>query len=237
MNHRAYKTLVIVCALASALSASNAQETRPTTRPKKEKPAKEKVAHAALLNPSLATEKAPEKFRVQFSTTKGDFQLEVTRAWSPKGADRFYNLVKIGFFTDIAFFRVLKGFMAQFGLHGDHQVTAKWRTASIQDEKVMESNQRGYISFAKGGRNSRTTQLFINYGDNSRLDGMGFSPFGVVLGDGMKVVDALYNGYGDGPQAGGAGPSQDSIKSQGNEYLRREFSKFDYIKSVTLITK
>ena len=145
---------------------------------------------ATLNDPSKATEKAPETFKVKFATTKGDFTMEVTRAWSPLGADRFYNLVKAGFFTDVTFFRVIEGFMVQFGIHGDPAVATAWRGARIQDDPVVESNKKGYVSYAMAGPNTRTTQMFINFGNNARLDGMGFSPFGKIT-DGMDVVKAI----------------------------------------------
>src|SRR5262245_39387820 len=138
------------------------------------------LPHPALLNPSLADEKAPEKFKARFVTTQGDFVIAVTREWAPQAADRFYNLIEIGYFTEIAFFRVINGFMAQFGISGNPQINAKWSGARIPDDPVKHPNSRGHVSFACAGPNTRTTQLFINYADNSRLDGMGFSPFGVV---------------------------------------------------------
>lgn len=186
-----------------------------------------------LKDPSKAAQKAPENFKVKFVTTKGDFVLEVTRAWSPLGADRFYSLVKAGFFSDIAFFRVIGGFMAQFGIHGDPAVSAAWREASIQDDPVKQSNAKGYISYAMAGPNTRTTQFFINYGDNARLDGMGFSPFGKVV-EGMNVVDSLYSGYGEGAPSG-MGPNQGRIQMQGNAYLKADFPNLDYIKSAQLL--
>ena len=141
-------------------------------------------------DPSKLTEKAPESFKVQFDTTKGKFTVAVTRSLSPNGADRFYNMVRSGYFKDIAFFRVIPGFMAQFGVHGDPAVSAKWREASIADDPVKGSNTRGTITFATAGPDTRTTQLFINFADNTRLDGMGFSPFGKVIeGNGCRRQD------------------------------------------------
>src|SRR5213596_1497254 len=142
-------------------------------------------------------QQAPDSFRVRISTTKGDFVIAVHRAWAPRGADRFYNLVRSGFYDGVRFFRVIPGFMAQFGIHGDTAVTAAWRPRVIQDDPVRRTNGRGMVSFATAGPGTRTTQLFINYSDNSRLDGMGFSPFGRVV-EGMDVVDRLYGGYGEG---------------------------------------
>ena len=192
-----------------------------------------KINMDILNNPAKATEKAPETFKVKFNTTKGDFTLEITRAWSPLGADRFYNLVKAGFFTDIAFFRVIEGFMVQFGIHGTPAVATAWRGARIQDDPVVESNKKGYISFATAGPGTRTTQMFINFGNNARLDGMGFSPFGKVS-EGMEVVESIYSGYGEGAPSG-RGPDQGMTQSKGNAYLKAEFPKMDYIKGAELL--
>jgi peptidyl-prolyl cis-trans isomerase A (cyclophilin A) len=186
-----------------------------------------------LLAPATLTATAPDVFKVQFDTSKGPFVVEVTRAWAPKGADRFYNLVKNGYYDDVRFFRVVSGFMAQFGLHGDPAVNAAWKDASIADDPVAGSNTRGMVSFAMAGPNSRTTQLFINYVDNVRLDRMGFAPFGRVI-EGMEVVDALHSGYGEGAPRG-RGPSQDRIGSEGNAYLAADFPELDFIKTAKLV--
>ena len=187
-----------------------------------------------LLDPSKATEQAPETYKVKFATTKGDIVIEVKRADAPMGADRFYNLVKIGFFNDAAFFRAIKGFMVQFGLHGAPAVNKVWRGAQIDDDPVKGSNKRGMITFAKQSRpNTRTTQVFINFKDNANLDGMGFAPFGKVV-DGMDVVDSLYTGYGEGAP-GGRGPSQGRIQREGNAYLKKDFPELDYIKSASIM--
>ncbi len=170
---------------------------------------------------------------MKFETTKGDIVLEVNRAWAPRGADRFYDLVKIGYYNDVAFFRVIDEFMAQFGIHGDPKVNKKWEPARINDDPVKESNVRGAISFATAGPNTRTTQLFINYGDNSQLDQRGFAPFAKVI-QGMEVVGALYKDYGEGVPRGG-GPSQELMESQGNSYLRAQFPKLDYIKRASVV--
>jgi peptidyl-prolyl cis-trans isomerase A (cyclophilin A) len=170
---------------------------------------------------------------VKFETTKGDFTVEVTRAWAPRGADRFYRLVTEGYFKDIRFFRVLAGFMAQFGLSGNPALNARMDSLRIPDDPVTQSNKRGMLTFATAGPNTRSNQFFINYGDNASLDPQGFSPFGRVV-DGMKVVDAMYGGYGEGVP-NGPGPSQDSIAKKGNEYLRHAFPKLDYIKSATIV--
>ena len=175
-----------------------------------------------LLNPSSLTARAPDQFKVKFETTKGDVVLEVLRFWSPRGADRFYNLVTSGYFKDTAFFRVVNGFVAQFGIHGDPGVSQAWRSATIQDDEVKEQNQRGTIVFATSGPNSRTVQFFINFKDNFGLDRQGFSPFGRVV-EGMEVVDSLHSSYGESP-------SQGRIQQEGNVYLKRDFPNLDYIK-------
>lgn len=177
-------------------------------------------------DPSKLTEKAPETFKAQFVTTKGNFTVEVTRSLAPNGADRFYNLVRSGFFTDIAFFRVVPGFMVQFGIHGDPAVSAKWREANLTDDAVKTSNVRGTLTFATAGPNTRTTQLFINFGNNGGLDGQGFSPFGKVV-DGMEVVDKINSDSGENPNQG-------AIQQAGNAYLKKEFTNLDYIKSASL---
>jgi peptidyl-prolyl cis-trans isomerase A (cyclophilin A) len=184
-------------------------------------------------DPAKLTEKAPDTFKAVFDTTKGKFTIEVTRALAPNGADRFYNLVRSGYFKDLAFFRVIPGFMCQFGIHGDPAVSAKWRTANIADDPVKGSNVRGAITFATAGPNTRTTQLFINFGNNVNLDRMGFSPFGKVS-DGMDVVDKINGEYGEGaPQ--GNGPNQGLVQMQGNDYLKKNFPNLDYIKSATIV--
>lgn len=187
----------------------------------------------SLSNPAALTAQAPASYKVKFDTSKGDFVVEVHRDWAPLGADRFYNLVKHGFYNDARFFRVISGFMVQFGISGDPKLAAAWREASIADDPVKQSNTRGMITFATRGPNTRTTQVFIDYADNSRLDGMGFAPFGQVV-SGMNVVDALYSGYGEGAPRGG-GPEQGRIQSEGNAYLTQAFPKLDYIKTATIV--
>ncbi|ANM32371.1 peptidylprolyl isomerase [Acidobacteria bacterium Mor1] len=186
-----------------------------------------------LLDPAGVSETAPATYKAKFETSKGDFVIEVTREWSPAGADRFYTLVKHGFYDETRFFRVLKGFVVQWGMHGDPDVTAAWRAVPIKDEPVVQGNEKGYITYAKGGPNSRTTQVFINLEANSRLDGMGFSAFGKVS-EGMEVVKALYGGYGEGAPRG-RGPGQGQISAKGNDYLINNFPKLDYIKKATII--
>jgi peptidyl-prolyl cis-trans isomerase A (cyclophilin A) len=194
----------------------------------------DKAAAANLADPSKLTEKAPDSFKVKFTTTKGDFTLQLSRPLSPNGVDRFYNLVQAGYFKDIAFFRVIPGFMGQFGIHGDPVIAAAWRTANIQDDPVKGSNIRGAITFAKSGApNSRSTQFFINLVDNPNLDAMGFSPFGKVI-EGMDVVDKLNGEYGEGAP-NGRGPNQMKVQAEGNAYLKKDFPNLDYIKSATLL--
>jgi peptidyl-prolyl cis-trans isomerase A (cyclophilin A) len=214
------KTINLLCALGLFLGVMTAN-------------AQDKSA-PAYADPSKLTEKAPDSFKAVFTTTRGNFTIEVTRSLAPNGADRFYNLAKSGYFTDTALFRVVPGFMVQFGISGDPAISAKWRDANIQDDPVKGSNTRGTITFATAGPNTRTTQLFINFGNNTFLDGQGFAPFGKVA-DGMGVVDKINGQYGDGPPSG-SGPDQGQIQTEGNTYLKKSFPNLDYIKSVTVIT-
>ena len=185
-----------------------------------------------LHQPENAKEQAPAEYDVKLVTTKGDFTIHVPRAWAPLGADRFYNLVKNGFYTDAHFFRVLPGFVVQFGLSADPQVSRVWRSANIKDDPVIQSNKPGTVTFATAGPHTRTTQVFINLGNNGQLDSMGFAPFGQVT-EGMDVVKKLHSGYGEGaPQ--GRGPDQGTISSQGKAYLDKDFPNLDSIKSATI---
>jgi peptidyl-prolyl cis-trans isomerase A (cyclophilin A) len=186
----------------------------------------------ALLHPALLKDKAPETYQVRFETSKGDFVVSVTRAWAPLGADRFYTLAKHHFFDNGSFFRVLTGFVAQFGISAYPPVSAVWEKATIKDDPVTQSNKKYFLTFATAGPNTRTTQLFINLADNPRLDGMGFAAFGQVT-DGMNVIDTLYAGYGEGAP-GGSGPNQDQIQKEGKAYLDKNFPKLDFIKTTTL---
>jgi peptidyl-prolyl cis-trans isomerase A (cyclophilin A) len=179
-------------------------------------------------------ETAPGSFRARFETTAGDFVIEVHHDWAPQGADRFYTLVKSGYYDGVRFFRVISGFMAQFGIHGDPKVSAAWRGRRIPDDPVRQSNARGMVTFATAGPNTRTTQVFINYRDNGMLDGQGFAPFGRVV-EGMEVVDRLFAGYGEGAP-NGLGPDQGRIQADGNAYLERDFPKLDYVKRATIAT-
>jgi peptidyl-prolyl cis-trans isomerase A (cyclophilin A) len=185
-----------------------------------------------LSNPAALTEQAPATYKVKFDTTKGAFVVQVTRAWAPIGADRFYNLVKNGFYDNVRFFRVISGFMVQFGINGDPGIMAKWREASIQDDPVTQSNKRGYITFATAGPNTRTSQVFINFNNNDQLDNMGFAPFGRVI-SGMDVVDKLNAEYGEGAPRG-RGPDQSRMQREGNAYLAKDFPRLDTVKKATI---
>jgi peptidyl-prolyl cis-trans isomerase A (cyclophilin A) len=177
----------------------------------------------------LPHEQAPAQYHVRFETTRGPVVIEVVREWAPLGADRFYNLVKSGYFDNVAFFRVIPGFVVQFGINGDPAVNDKWKHANLQDDPVTQSNKGGTLTFATSGPNTRTTQMFINLTNNARLDKMGFAPIGRVV-EGMDNIKKLYSGYGEGAPSG-RGPSQDRIYSQGNAYLKESFPKLDYITS------
>jgi peptidyl-prolyl cis-trans isomerase A (cyclophilin A) len=212
----------------------HAQTPAPKTAPAHSSAAKPSAAnhtaaapHSSLLNPASLKAKAPAVFKAKFSTTAGDFVVEVHRDWAPLGADRFYNLVRNGYFTNAAFFRVVKGFVVQFGLSASPAVNKVWSVARFQDDPVLQSNKRGTLVFATAGPNTRTTQLFINYADNARLDAMGFAPFGSVV-EGMDVVDKIFPGYREKPQ-------QDLITSQGDAYLKANFPMIDKIKLAQIL--
>jgi len=192
------------------------------------------TAKASIDKPQTLTERAGDLYRARFSTSRGDFVIEVHRDWAPLAADRFFNLVKYGYYNETRFFRVVRGFMAQIGISGKPELNATWREQRIADDPVKKSNLRGFVSFATAGPGTRTTQFFINYVDgNSRLDSMGFAPFGQVV-SGMDIVDALYAEYGEGaPQ--GRGPSQGRMQEEGNAYLQRDFPQLDYVKEATIL--
>jgi peptidyl-prolyl cis-trans isomerase A (cyclophilin A) len=187
---------------------------------------------ASLGDPASLNARAPDSYKAKFDTSKGTFVIQVTRDWAPNGADRFYNLVKAGFYNDARFFRVIDGFMVQFGISGNPDVSAAWSNATIPDDPVRESNARGTVTFATAGPRTRTTQVFINFNNNAGLNSQGFAPFGKVV-SGMDVVDSLYNGYGEGAPRGN-GPNQGLIKMQGNAYLVTQFPKLDFIKKATI---
>ena len=193
------------------------------------------LATGASLTPEALRETAPETYYARFETTKGPIVIQVNRAWAPQGADRFYNLVKSGFYDGQRFFRVVKGFVVQWGIPGDPATAVTWMNARIPDDKVQEKNATGTITFAKGGPNSRTSQVFINLGDNQRqLDRAGFAPFGVVV-EGMDVVKKLYAGYGDMASQGGRGVDTNLLYKEGDAYLDRDFPKLDKIVKATVL--
>lgn len=184
--------------------------------------------------PPAAAQEAPSVYRARFETSKGPFVIEVHRAWAPRGADRFHQLVTSGFFDNARFFRAVSGFMVQFGVHGDPEVNEAWEPLTIADDSVAQPNARGYVTFAAAAvPDSRNTQVFINLVDNRQLDGMGFAPFGRVV-EGMDVVDSLHTGYGDGPPSG-FGPDQLRLMREGNRYLEREFPNLDHIRTARIV--
>lgn len=187
------------------------------------------AAPPQLLHPASLNAKAPAVYRVSFKTTKGTFVVTVHRVWAPRGADRFYNLVRARFFDGVTFFRVVRGFVVQFGINPDPAVSRAWQNATIKDDPVKASNTPGTITYADAGPNTRSTQVFVNLGNNAAsLDGQGFSPFGRVT-SGMGVVDRLYGGYGDQPAN-----DQQQISGQGNAFLRKHFPKLDSIVTARL---
>ncbi len=218
---KAFLSILSLSAILLAPAPSPAQATG--TQPKAASPRPAAAAsRTSLLHPALLNAKAPADFKVRFTTTAGDFVVEVHRDWAPLGADRFYNLVRHGFFTNASFFRVVPNFVVQFGLNADPAINKVWEDAKIQDDPVKQTNSRGTLVFATAGPGTRTSQLFINFRDNGRLDGMGFAPFGEVI-EGMDVVDKIYPGYGEQP-------SQDLITSQGDAYISKNFPNIDKIK-------
>jgi cyclophilin family peptidyl-prolyl cis-trans isomerase len=223
-----YVSHVLICALTALAACQKPAAKSPNS------PASATTAVPDLHKPTDPgfSALAPDSFRARFTTTKGNFVIEVHRAWAPRGADRFYNLARSGFYDGVRFFRVMPGFMAQFGIHGDTAVTAAWRGQRIPDDPVRRTNVRGMVTFATAGPGTRTTQIFINYRNNDRLDAMGFAPFGQVV-EGMDVVDKLYGGYGEAaPQ--GHGPDQYRLNIEGEKYIARQFPKLDKITKVTV---
>src|SRR6266852_269534 len=211
-----------------------AAATQPEAAVSAPAPAPRSGYDRALLRAALLKDKAPETFQVKFTTTRGDFVVTVNRAWAPNGADRFYNLVKHHFFDNASFFRVHPGFIVQFGISAYPPVSAAWSNATIKDDTVKQRNKMNFVTFATAGPNTRTTQLFINLVDNSRLDKDGFAPFGKVT-EGINVVEMLYEGYGEIPAMGGPGPEPGDIERLGKAYIDKSFPKLDSIKSTTLI--
>ena len=216
---RSFVRLLTLVAVAGAAGACN-RDPKP-------------ASDAGLPPAAQASQQAPPTFRVQFETSRGQFVMEANRAWAPRGVDRLYQLVESGFFDNTRFFRVVTGFMVQFGVSGDPAVNQAWEKLSIPDDSVTQSNTRGLVSFAMAGPDTRTTQLFINLVDNRNLDEMGFAPVARVI-EGMAVVDSLYAGYGDGPPSG-FGPDQMRLMAEGNAYLEREFPKLDFIRRARLV--
>jgi peptidyl-prolyl cis-trans isomerase A (cyclophilin A) len=205
--------------LSLALVACRSESSRERPAPGK----------AAIATPESANERAPEQYRARFQTTKGAFVVEVMRANAPFGADRFYNLVKVGFYDRARFFRVVPGFVVQWGLHAQGEpVMSRWRNAHIPDDPVVDSNQAGSLSFAMAGPGTRSTQVFVNYADNSKLDAMGFAPFGKIV-EGMQVVTSLSAAHGQRP-------NQAQIQREGNVYLDREFPGLDEIEKATIVS-
>ena len=182
---------------------------------------------------------SPEHYTARVESTKGEFLIEIHRSWAPLGSDRFYTLTQKGFFTDVPFFRVIRGFMAQFGIHSAPLVNQSWRSKPIQDDPANQSNQRGTLSFATAGPNTRTTQLFINTANNDNLDAMGFTPIGSIVhrpsSPGMEVVDRLFSGYGEGHPSG-RGPSQELLQNMGTDFLKEHYPYLDYIKTIQICT-
>ena len=213
------KSLIASTLLCSCLIAQPAAKS-PATK-------KAPASSGSLLNPASLHATAPADFKAEFVTTKGNFVVEVHKDWAPLGADRFYNLVRGGFLTNAAFFRVVPNFMVQFGLNANPAVNGAWRSANLRDDPVKQSNKRGYITFATAGPNTRTTQLFINFKDNGFLDSQGFAPFGEVV-EGMDVVDKINSQYGETPDQG-------AIQSQGDAYISKNFPNIDKIKSARIL--
>ena len=221
---------ILVVFLALAMCAQAQTPAQAPANPKAAAPAAASYDRA-LLHPALLKEKAPETFAVKFETTRGDFTMNVTRAWAPIGVDRFYNLIKHHFYDNMVVFRAVPDFVVQFGISSYPAVSAAWSAANIKDDPVTQSNKRGYVTYAKTPQpNSRSTQIFISFRDNSSLDSQGFAPFGVIDAEGMKVVEMLYDQYGDQPTE-----EQGEITRLGKAYLDRKYPKLDVIKRATLV--
>jgi peptidyl-prolyl cis-trans isomerase A (cyclophilin A) len=210
---RVFVTAILTAGLAAGVAAQAGDTPAPPPTP-------------TLKDPSSLIEAAPDKYRVKFDTSAGEIVIEVEKDWAPRGATRFYNLVKNGYYDDCRFFRVMNNFMAQVGINGDPAISKVWRGAIILDDVRKQTNERSYVSFAAGGKNTRTTQIFINIKDNKALDDQNLVPFGKVV-SGMNVVENLYREYSDKPQ-------QAKIQAEGNAYLQKSFPKLDYIKKATI---
>jgi cyclophilin family peptidyl-prolyl cis-trans isomerase len=229
-------TLVLLSILAVVIGLILYRRSREARKPvpaPQEAMKTQPAGSPSLLQPASLTEKAPDVYWAKFDTTKGSIVIKVSRAWAPVGADRFYNLVKNGFYNDASFFRVIPGFIVQFGISADPNVSQVWHDADIQDDPVKQSNVAGTLTFATAGPDTRTTQVFINLADNRSLDSQGFAPFGAVT-EGMNVAQSFYSGYGEGAPMG-SGPDQQLIQSQGETYLAKDFPRLDHIKSATIL--
>lgn len=225
--HRAF----LVFLLSTAVFAQSATKSTSAAKSAPAKSAPAKAAPASngdLTNPASLNRTAPAVSRVKLSTTKGDVVIELTRAWAPRGVDRFYNLVRAGYYTDCAFYRVMPNFMAQFGISAKPELNKIWRNANIPDEPRKESNKRGRVSFATAGPNTRSTTLFINIVDNAYLDPLGFTPIGEVV-EGMDNVDKLYTGYGD------TSIRQNEFENGGKAFVDRTYPKLDRILTATIV--
>jgi peptidyl-prolyl cis-trans isomerase A (cyclophilin A) len=219
-------------AVPAPTAAASAPAANPGGPSKAKGPFPEST-NPALRDPSKAKDKAPATFKVKFETTQGDFEVDCHRDWAPNGVDRFYNLAKIGFFDDVAFFRVVKTpkpFVVQFGIHGNPDVAKVWQSSNLPPDPVKETNTRGTLTYAMAGSpDTRSSQIFVNLGDNPRLDTMGFAPICKVVGSGMDIVDKLESSYGETPSR-----DQGQIQSQGNAFLRQKFPLLDYVKTARL---
>jgi len=236
MQKRTLALIVVAIVVAVGLFLYVRSRKRPavTTPQETAKTETRKAGAPSLDDPASLTETAPAVYWAKFDTTKGTFVIKVTRAWAPRGADRFYNLVKYGFYNGASFFRMLPKFIVQFGISANPKISTAWHSADIPDDPVTQSNVSGTVTFATAGPDTRTTQVFINLADNKNLDGQGFAPFGQVT-DGMNVVRSFYSGYGEGAPMGN-GPNQQLIQSQGEAYLAKDFPKLDRIKTATVLT-
>jgi peptidyl-prolyl cis-trans isomerase A (cyclophilin A) len=231
---RKFATLIFVGLFALGAQASAQTSEQVPAKPKPVAPHARPAAASfdrTLLRPSMLKEKAPETFQVKFETTRGDFTMDVTRGWAPIGVDRFYNLVKHHYYDNMVVFRAVAGFVVQFGISSYPAVNAAWRDADIKDDPVVQSNKRGYVTYAKTSQpNSRSTQIFISFKDNSFLDSQGFAPFATVDATGMKVVEMFYDQYGDQPTN-----EQDQISKLGKAFLDSKYPKLDVIKHATIV--